>query len=314
MKSNAVLDAIVSSIEKMDRIFVYRHTNPDPDAIGTQYGLVHGLQTSFPSKTVIAMDAVPTPLAWIGQSKPTVTPTADDLIIVVDCANHQRIAGAIPTDAFVIKIDHHPNNDPFGQLNWVDETYSSCAEMIYDLFASHPQQLTLKTAAATSLYAGIVGDTIRFSTPETSQRTLQIAANLAALGVDVTTVSHHEMDLNPRLSKLYGYVLSQLTVDDHGLGYLVLTQKVLTGFGLTYGEEDAVVALPGSLTNVNVWLFFIETPAGNFRVHFRSKALPINAIAKEFDGGGHPLASGAFVPDLTAVKQVLQRMQAYMND
>ena len=34
----------------------------------------------------------------------------------------------------LIKIDHHPNDDQYGDLLWVDTNASSCSEMIYELF------------------------------------------------------------------------------------------------------------------------------------------------------------------------------------
>ena len=34
----------------------------------------------------------------------------------------------------LIKIDHHPNEDPYGDLLWVDTNASSCSEMIYEFY------------------------------------------------------------------------------------------------------------------------------------------------------------------------------------
>ncbi len=310
MKTSGLLSAILISVTKVERVLVYRHTNPDPDAIGSQFGLVRLLKTAFPSKTIVAMGTVPQPLTWIAMTDPvTVTPTSQDLVITVDCANHERLAGNLPADAFVIKIDHHPNRDPYGQLNWVDDTYSSCAEMVFELFAAHPDELTLTSVVANALYAGMIGDTVRFSTPETSARTLAIASQLAQFDVDVATISHHEMDLTPKLSKLYGYVLSHLTVDALGLAHITLSQTVLRTLAIPYGDEDAIVPLPGNLTNVRVWLIFIATPQGNYRVHFRSKGVPVDGVAKQFNGGGHELASGTFVPDTDTIQAVIAAMQ-----
>ena len=311
MKTNAIVSAIVRSIAKMDRILVYRHTNPDPDAIGAQFGLVALLQAAYPNKTVVAMAQVPGHLAWISSTdQSTVTPQATDLVIVVDCANHDRIAGALPAGAFIVKIDHHPNRDPYGQLNWVDETYSSCSEMVYELAQAATANFTITPAVATQLYAGIIGDTVRFSIPETSARTLRVASELAETGIDIATISHHEMDLTPALSKLYGYVLSEQTIETSGLAHVIIPRQLYTDLGLSYGDEDTLVPLPGNLTAVTVWLWFIETPEGQYRVHFRSKALNVNSVAKMFNGGGHPLASGAFVPDLATVEQVIAQMRA----
>ena len=72
---------------------------------------------------------------------------------------------------FLIKIDHHPNDDVYGDLSWVDTSSSSASEMI-TLFAEITQ-LALSDRAAELLFAGIVGDTGRFLYPSTTARTLR---------------------------------------------------------------------------------------------------------------------------------------------
>ncbi len=58
---------------------------------------------------------------------------------------------------FLIKIDHHPNEEPYGDLLWVNTEASSCSEMITELAIQC--QLELDGEIARLLYAGIVGDT-----------------------------------------------------------------------------------------------------------------------------------------------------------
>ncbi|CAM3077397.1 DHH family phosphoesterase [Lactiplantibacillus plajomi] len=306
MTNPGLLAAMQRAVENAPRIFVYRHTNPDPDAIGSQFGLVQLLRTAFPDKPVVAVGSVPNHLTWIATNDtPPQQPTAADLLVMVDCANHDRIAGHWRQDAPIIKIDHHPNRDSYGTLNWVDAGYSSCSEMIYALYAADRTRLTMTTTIATLLYAGIIGDTVGFSTPATSAKTLATASQLAAYGVDIATVSHHAADLTPQLAKLSGYILSHLEVDELGLAHVVLSQPVLQSLAVPYGDEDAIVALPGNLANVTAWLIFVATPQGNYRVHLRSKRVPIDAVAKRFGGGGHALASGTFVADLDQVTQLV---------
>ncbi|MGO2858905.1 MAG: DHH family phosphoesterase [Lactiplantibacillus plantarum] len=80
MKTSAIITAITKSIVKMDRILVYRHTNPDPDAIGAQFGLVALLKAAYPEKLVVAMAPVPGHLAWIDTTdEQLVTPPSNGL-------------------------------------------------------------------------------------------------------------------------------------------------------------------------------------------------------------------------------------------
>lgn len=57
------------------------------------------------------------------------------LVIVCDTANQARIDDQrYPMGDKLMKIDHHPNEDPYGDLLWVDTEASSVSEMIYELY------------------------------------------------------------------------------------------------------------------------------------------------------------------------------------
>ncbi len=95
------------------------------------------------------------------------------LVIVTDTANTERVDDQRYTKGkMVIKIDHHPNDDAYGDLLWVDTTASSCSEMIYELFEEghNAANWSLSSAAARLLFAGIVGDTGRFQFPSTTAK------------------------------------------------------------------------------------------------------------------------------------------------
>ena len=56
---------------------------------------------------------------------------AGALVIVCDTANTPRIDDKRYTSGdFLIKIDHHPNDDAYGDLLWVDTDSSSTSELI----------------------------------------------------------------------------------------------------------------------------------------------------------------------------------------
>ncbi|MCH1932949.1 hypothetical protein L9G16_22670, partial [Shewanella sp. A25] len=59
------------------------------------------------------------------------------LAIICDTANKERICDQRYALAkTVIKLDHHPNQDPYGDLLWVDTTASSASEMVYEWYTS----------------------------------------------------------------------------------------------------------------------------------------------------------------------------------
>ena len=61
----------------------------------------------------------------------------------------------------------------------------------------------------------------------------------------------------------------------------------------------------------------MEQEDGHYRIRLRSKGPTINGLAKNHDGGGHPLASGAKAKDEAEINQVIDELnqltQSYTN-
>ena len=94
------------------------------------------------------------------------------LVIVCDTANKERICDArYSWRDMLIKIDHHPNEDPYGDIMWVDTSVSSTSEMIYEFYEAFRENgLTMTDEAARLIFAGIVADTGRFLYPGTTRK------------------------------------------------------------------------------------------------------------------------------------------------
>ncbi|MGK0551516.1 DHH family phosphoesterase [Enterococcus faecalis] len=307
-----VTNEILAVIKNYQTIIIQRHQRPDPDAIGSQAGLAAILNASFPDKRIFQVGGPVEGLEFLAEMD-----TVDDnqyqgaLVIVTDTANAPRISDErYRLGEYLIKIDHHPNDEPYGDLMWVNPQASSCSEMIADFYFEHQAVLTLPTTAARLLYAGIVGDTGRFLYPATSAHTLAVAAKLRAYDFDAT-VLNRELDQMPlKVAKLAGYLYQHLEIDENGAARVILPQKLLTSFEIADSETAAIVALPGMITEVVAWGIFVQQPQGHYRVRLRSKGPVINELAKAHHGGGHPLASGANAKDITEAAEIYQQLQA----
>lgn len=299
---------ILEHIKHYQTIIIHRHQNPDPDALGSQAGLKEIIRHNFPDKKVLITGFDEPSLAWIS----LMDQVSDDdykeaLVIVTDTANRPRIDDERYTmGACLIKIDHHPNDDVYGDLSYVDTKTSSASEIIAEFAFS--QGLALTDEAARLLYTGIVGDTGRFLYASTSSKTLAIASQLRNYAFDFAAISR-QMDSFPlKIAKLQGYVFEQLDIDDSGAARLLLSQKVLNSFGISLAESSAIVSAPGKIDVVQAWVIFVELPDGQYRVRIRSKEKVINGIAKRHQGGGHPLASGATSSGLEENEQIYQEL------
>ncbi|WJV31829.1 DHH family phosphoesterase (plasmid) [Rossellomorea sp. AcN35-11] len=134
---------ITEKIKEFNTIIIFRHEMPDPDALGSQGGLQKAIQHSFPKKNVFVVGEEEDKLKFMNTMDNVPDKEFEDaLIIVMDTAIKNRISDhRFNQGQYLIKIDHHPETEPFGDLNWVDTSFSSASEMVCDLIANSPESL-----------------------------------------------------------------------------------------------------------------------------------------------------------------------------
>ena len=300
---------ILEQIKKYDTIIIHRHMRADPDALGSQVGLKELLQYNFPDKKIKVVGYDLPTLTWLAKMDEVEDQEFEGaLAIICDTANTARIDDKRYLNAeTIIKIDHHPNDEEYGDLVWVDTTSSSASEMVA-IFAEETN-LKLSDQAAYLLSAGIIGDTGRFLFPATSARTLRIASQLREYDFDYAALTRHMDTISYKIARLQGYIYDHLEVDENGAARILLTHDILQHYQVTDAETAAIVGAPGRIEDVSLWGIFVEQADGHYRVRLRSKFVPINGVAKEHDGGGHPLASGANSYSLEENDQIYQELQ-----
>lgn len=309
-----MLEMIFEKITEYQTIIIHRHLRPDPDALGSQVGLQRLLQKNFPEKTIKVTGYAEPNLTWLAQME-----TVEDgeyqgaLVIVTDTANQARIDDErYDRGDFLIKIDHHPNDEVYGDICWVDTKASSCSEMVAQLALE--MDLKMDSDIAYLLYAGIIGDTGRFLYPATSAKTFEIVAKLRQYDFDFVGLSRQMDSVDYRVTKLIAYVYDHLEVDENGAARVILSQNLLKEYGLKDADTSFIVGIPGRINTVKSWGVFVEQSDGSYRVRLRSKFLPINEIAKRHRGGGHPLASGANASSLEENEEIYQELQQVAAD
>ena len=293
----AIEAEILEQIKKYETIIIHRHQRPDPDAYGSQVGLAEIIRASFPNKKVYQVGEMVNRFKWlVDQDVISDDLYQDALVIVTDAANRPRIDDSRYTKGkYLIKIDHHPNDDVYGDICWVKTEASSCSEIIYDFYNTCKDELVLPKSAARVLYAGIVGDTGRFMYDATSPHTMRVAAALMETGIDAIGINRKLDSITETLARLSAYVLENMVVTEHQAAYVVLTREIMDKYNLSDGGTAPVVPLLGKLENVICWVVLVEQENGSYRLRIRSKGPVINELAKKYHGGGHPLASGAML-------------------
>ncbi|WP_453994462.1 DHH family phosphoesterase [Bacillus nitroreducens] len=311
-----MIQTILDTITEFDTIIIHRHVRPDPDAYGSQCGLAELLKASFPTKEVFVVGEDEPSLLFLKEMNQIPDEVYEEaLVIVCDTANQGRISdGRYNLGKKLIKIDHHPNEDPYGDLLWVDTNASSCSEMIYELYLQGKERgFTLTEEAARLLFAGIVGDTGRFLFPSTNPKTFKYAGALIEYGFDFPNVYENLYKTKENVARLSGHVYQNYKVTEEGVGWMALPKEILQEYNVTPSEASQLVSQLGNIENIKAWVFFVEE-SDQIRVRLRSKGPIINEVAKKYNGGGHPLASGATIYTWQDVDKVVADLQIVCNE
>ncbi|PTK66830.1 DHH family phosphoesterase [Staphylococcus borealis] len=292
-----IFNEIMNKIKEANTIIIHRHVRPDPDAYGSQLGLKLYLERKFPEKNIYATGEGEPSLSFIGELDTVEDNVYNDaLVIVCDTANAPRIDDQrYANGQALIKIDHHPAIDQYGEINYVNTEASSTSEIIFD-FITHFNDLSIiDEHIARVLYLGIVGDTGRFLFSNTSTHTMEVASQLLAFPFNHNAELNKMSEKDPKLMPFQGYILQHFELSDsHEYCQIRITNDVLKQFNIQPNEASQFVNTVADISGLKIWMFGVDE-GDQIRCRIRSKGITINDIANQFGGGGHPNASGVSV-------------------
>ncbi len=304
---------VADAIRQRQRFVVTSHARPDGDAVGSSLAMAYALRQLGKDVRVVSRDAPPPPLlVFPGVAEIEVVNEvgdAADAVIVMECGDVKRPGIEGVEGGFVINIDHHPGNLLYGALNWMDLSAAACGEMVFDLVSELGVPLTYEIAL--HVYIAILTDTGSFHYSNITPRTFDICRLCMEAGVSPPAVARSIFDANNlgRL-KLFGAVLNRMHLDPTGrIATLSVDKQLTNDCGGTYEDTEGLINLPLTVKEILAVVFFKEIGPGDWRVSMRSKGnIDINAIAKEFGGGGHKNASGCSANgDLETLQAVFEQ-------
>jgi len=311
--TEATLAQVAAAIRQRQRFVVTSHARPDGDAVGSSLAMAYALRQLGKDVRVVSRDAPPPPLlVFPGVPEIEIVNEigdAADAVIVMECGDVKRPGIEGVEGGYVINIDHHPGNLLYGALNWMDLSAAACGEMVFDLVSELGVPLTYEIAL--HVYIAILTDTGSFHYSNITPRTFDICRLCMEAGVSPPAVARSIFDANNlgRL-KLFGAVLNRMHLDPTGRIATLSVDKQLThDCGGTYEDTEGLINLPLTVKEILAVVFFKEIGPGDWRVSMRSKGnIDINAIAKEFGGGGHKNASGCSAHgDLATLQAVFEQ-------
>ena len=307
---NPVVQTIYERIADADTIMLFRHVRIDGDCVGAAKGLKEIILATWPEKKVYLIDDEHSDyLAFLG---PDDAPVPDEVYagalgIVIDVGNHERISNqkyALCRE--LIKIDHHIERDPYGDINWVEDWRSSACEMIAAFYDALQDRLRLTRKAAECLYAGMVTDSGRFMYEGVRGDTMRLAGLMLDAGVDTETLYAHLYLRTFDELKFKAAIYENMQLTPNGVAWIHVSGDMQRRFGLTFEMASASVSSLSDIRGVLCWLAFIDTPDGEIRVRLRSRFASINTVAEKYHGGGHACASGATVYSLAEMQALIR--------
>lgn len=246
-----------------------------------------------------------------------------DLVIAVDTADlpllgslyldHVDLFAEVP----VLNVDHHVSNTRYGQLQLIDTTSASVTEVLYHWFTHVPGWREKITGdLATLLLTGLITDTRSFQNPNTTPRSLEVAAELLDLGARQQEIIQHIYKTKPLSTlRIWGRALNRIQVDDRAkITWSSVSREDLAEMGAQSKEVSGILdELISTIPDADVHVIFVEMENGEIKASMRSSpAIDANQLAGQlFKGGGHPRASGFRLPKAANFQlAVLEAIQA----
>ena len=309
---------VLDKIKQYNKIVIARHVRPDGDAIGSSHGLAEVLRASFPEKQVIVANQDASEyMAFLNteETDPKSVDYTDALAIVVDLAGLERCSNKeVEKAKEIIKIDHHIEITPFGDISWVEDDRSSVCEMIAAFACTFPNELKLTKRAALLLYTGMVTDSGRFQYVETSSETLRMAAFLMDMGIDTQSLFANLYMEDFDYYKFKSHVYEQMSITESGVAFIYVDNVMQKEFHLSREAASNSVDFLSKIKGSLIWLAFIDNPDGSIRVRVRSRFLAVNKLAERYHGGGHANASGATAYSLQEMAQLINDADALLRE
>jgi phosphoesterase RecJ-like protein len=309
----AAVDAVCRLIREKDRFLVLTHEKPDGDAVGSQLALLIALR-GLGKDAVGITDTVPEQYRFLPQFG--ILKSLDEyrgtdsreVCVILDSSNSSRTAsGLIPEGVVIVNIDHHTDNNLFGDINLVNPDAAAAGILVYYVLKSLGSEIS--PDIADNLYAAIITDTGRFGFSNTDAEVFRVMADLVERGaspVKITNLIYKNYSY--RRALIFGKALNN--IESHLGGKVIsmeLPYDLAKSLGIGPHETDGLVEYLQGIKDHEASFLLKEFSQGEVRVSLRSRGrINVMEIAEKYNGGGHSAASGCtMMMPLQDAKKVL---------
>ena len=292
-----MINKIVNAIKQSKNIAIFSHINSDPDAVGSCIALKLMLEQYDKNVDVFIEEPISTNFEFMGINDHINKNKFKnyDLSIGLDCPNTKRFGKyqkVFYKAKNSINIDHHPDNEKFAKLNFVDSNKSSTCSILFLAFTK--LKLNISSGIATCLYAGICGDTGRFKNSNTKSEDFYNCGDLVSVGAEIDKVNENFCKMKINEFNLLKLALGKAKfLCENRFAYIFLSIADLKSVDCSMENTRFLIDYLRNIDSVKIAVVMTQEKVDECRVSIRSKD-NYNAqnVAKCFGGGGHIMASG----------------------
>ena len=310
-----IINKIVATIKKYDKIAIFTHKNLDGDSYSSSYGLALAIKEQYPQKKVHVftdLDFLKINFPFL-QSKKNLFGTEvqeKTLGIIGDTAIESRIQffDQLKKCEEIICFDHHQNETNFNPtIYWKDPTYPASSLQAIEIALA--LRSNFKEATAIALLFGILTDTGFFKYSTNNTKAPMLYAKLLAFASDQAMNNlfikmHTKTKTDIAILK---HIYSNITFKQN-LAYLVFDEEIVKKYN--YTQLKIKISTIANIEGYDYWAFFIETNENGYKykVSLRTAKKDVNKIATKYNGGGHIKAAGCFARNDAEMGQIINEI------
>ena len=299
-----VPNEVVEALNEGKTFLLAAHIGLDGDHLGSMLALGRALRTAGKTVCLYLPESVPDSYQFmpdLDKLSATIADLPYDTLVTLECPDVQRLPQGIVIPEFqkrgvnVVNLDHHPDNEMYGDVLWIEPDAGALGEMIFDIL--EVMGYPLDKAIATAIYTAILTDTGSFQYSRVTTQTHLKLAELLRFGLPTDDISRTVFrDTRANVVKLLGSVLSRVQLTDDGLlAYAELPLDELNELDVHDSETRFFIDDIDRVKGPEVVAIFREMAGTKVKVSLRSRKAAINGVAAQFGGGGHPMAAGCVV-------------------
>ncbi len=324
---------VLEYINNSKSILLHCHPSPDPDSVGSVLAMKFALESINKKVTVIKGDS-DLPEAFghfpgfndiLKKNYFEIDKQDFDLFLILDSGSINMVSMKNEVRFENIKtvvIDHHFSNKGFGDFSLIDSSYTSTAEMLFDIFKCW--NIDINHDIAVNLFVGMYTDTGGFKYEAVTINTYEIATNLVRIAPDFHKYIFKMENSNlPEDIRFQGLALSSISnyLNDNIAISAIPFVKLKENNLIDINQKISLHSISNMLKSVigwNIGISMIELEPDVVKISFRTRdsdVFDVSKIAVALGGGGHKAASGATLKMSCeqAIKKVVETAKIIYN-